>query len=77
MPCLTSPYSRPLAIELHVPALFFNLSVLRLRSVLPILAHYPKDLTVIGLFDFLEWNEVHIVATILRRLSGQNLIAGI
>ena len=25
--------------------------------------------TVIGLFDFLEWNEAHIVATIHRRLG--------
>jgi len=36
-----------------------------MRSVSPILATYLKDLTVIGLFDFLEWNEAH---TIRRRL---------
>ncbi|MCD4811353.1 hypothetical protein K8R14_01960 [bacterium] len=40
-----------------------------MRSVSPILAIDLKDLTVIGLFDFLEWNEAHIVATIRRRLG--------
>ena len=40
-----------------------------MRSVSPILATDLKDLTVIGLFDFLEWNEAHIVATIHRRLG--------
>jgi hypothetical protein len=40
-----------------------------MRIVSPILATDVKDLTVIGLFDFLEWNEAHIVATIHRRLE--------
>ncbi len=40
-----------------------------MKSVSPILAIDLKDLTVIGLFDFLEWNEAHIVATIRRRLG--------
>ena len=44
-------------------------AVIRMRSVSPILATDLKDLTVIGLFDFLEWNEAHIVATIRRRLG--------
>ena len=38
-----------------------------MRSVSPILATDLKDLIVIGIFDFLEWNEAHIVATIRRR----------
>ena len=40
-----------------------------MRSVSPILATDLKDLTVIGLFDFFEWNEAHIVATICRRVG--------
>ena len=39
-----------------------------MRSVFLILVYDFKDLTLIGLFDFLEWNEAHIVATIRRRL---------
>ena len=34
-----------------------------------ILATDLKNLIVIGLFDFFEWNEAHIVATIRRRLG--------
>jgi hypothetical protein len=30
---------------------------------------YPEALTVIGLFEFLEWNEDHIVSTIQSRLG--------
>ena len=44
-------------------------AAIRMRSVSLILAIDLKYLTVIGLFDFLEWNEAHIVATILRRLE--------
>jgi len=40
-----------------------------MRSVFLILATDLKDLTLIGLFDFLEWNEAHVVATIRRRLG--------
>ena len=44
-------------------------AAIRMRSVSLILATDLKYLTVIGLFDFIEWNEAHIVATILRRLE--------
>ena len=33
-----------------------------------------KNLTVIGLFDFLEWNEAHIVATIRRRSGDKTFL---
>lgn len=39
-----------------------------MRSVFPILATDSKYLTVISIFDFLKWNEAHIVAMIRRRL---------
>jgi len=39
-----------------------------MRSVSLILATDLKDLTIIGVFDFLEWSGAHIVATIRRRL---------
>ena len=48
-------------------------AVIRMRSISPILATDLKDLTVIGLFDFLEWNEAYIVATIRRRLGWSKL----
>lgn len=58
-----------LAIESRVSVLSFNLSVIGTRSVFPILVTHPKYLTVVGFFEFLEWNEAHIVATILRMLG--------
>jgi len=47
-------------------------AVIRMKSVFPILATDFKDLTVIGLFDFLEWNEAHIIEGIRRRLGWTN-----
>jgi len=44
-------------------------AVISMRSVSPILATDLKGITVIGLFDFLEWNEAHIVDSICRRLG--------
>ena len=44
-------------------------AVIRMKSVSPILATDLKGITVIGLFDFLEWNETHIVDRICRRLG--------
>ena len=47
----------------------YSCAVIRIRSVYPISATDLKDLIVISLFDFLEWNEAQIVATIRRRLE--------
>ncbi len=33
------------------------------------LMKYPKDLSVVGLFEYLDWNEDQIVSTIVQRLA--------
>lgn len=52
--CLCCFY--PVVSESYVSELFFNLSVIRMRNVFQILATHPKDITVIGLFEFFEKN---------------------